>query len=210
MNTDKRVVKTRALIRAAYLDSVRELGIRKTTIKNICEKAFISRRTFYLHYETVDFLFNEIMDECWQFEKFNVAKHIQELQLDYYRTDFNRYHREVVKLISKEHHELREKGDLLRIFFSKRNPEFELYFIRRNNRFIPLCGAEENFQTILSHNMICAERNEILKYDLFHPEISVEDIAEFTFRQLHSDYHLVFNNSDTFSNGFHIGKLAAF
>ena len=51
---DRRVEKTRKSIREAYFDLLMRDGKRKITIAEIARNANIDRKTFYLHYDTVD------------------------------------------------------------------------------------------------------------------------------------------------------------
>ncbi len=48
---DLRFIKTEKRIIAAFKDCVNEIGFDKTTVALICEKASISRNTFYAHYK---------------------------------------------------------------------------------------------------------------------------------------------------------------
>ncbi len=50
-NLDKRIIKTRKLIQSALTQLMKEKGFDKITVKDITEKAFINRATFYLHYK---------------------------------------------------------------------------------------------------------------------------------------------------------------
>lgn len=52
--TDRRVEKTRKLIIDAFTDLILENDFKKITIKSIAEKANINRKTFYLHYSSID------------------------------------------------------------------------------------------------------------------------------------------------------------
>lgn len=52
--TDRRVVKTRAAIQAAFRKLVKERGIGKVTVSELAREANIDRKTFYLHYDSID------------------------------------------------------------------------------------------------------------------------------------------------------------
>ena len=52
--TDLRVMRTRKLIRDAFMDMVGEVGVARITVKDLTERAGINRKTFYLHYDSVD------------------------------------------------------------------------------------------------------------------------------------------------------------
>ena len=61
---DLRYIKTDELIRDAFKECVIEKGFAQTYISDICEKARISRNTFYAHYldkyHLLDILFDEL------------------------------------------------------------------------------------------------------------------------------------------------------
>ncbi len=61
--TDLRVIRTRKMIKEAFVDLVEEKGYEHITIKDIAEKAFINRKTFYFHFENKTALFNEIIKD---------------------------------------------------------------------------------------------------------------------------------------------------
>jgi AcrR family transcriptional regulator len=69
--TDLRVVKSKYMIKKAFLALIEEKGYNSTTIKDIAQKALISRKTFYFHYDTKDSLYAEITDEALSIFKNN-------------------------------------------------------------------------------------------------------------------------------------------
>ena len=61
--TDLRVVRTRKLIRDAFMDMVGEVGVARITVKDLTERAGINRKTFYLHFESIEALYDSVMNE---------------------------------------------------------------------------------------------------------------------------------------------------
>lgn len=51
---DRRIVKTKQSIQSAYFELLQEKNRKKITISEVARKANIDRKTFYLHYDTVD------------------------------------------------------------------------------------------------------------------------------------------------------------
>lgn len=51
---DRRVIKTRAAIKAALDKLVKEQGMDKLTVSALAREANIDRKTFYLHYDSID------------------------------------------------------------------------------------------------------------------------------------------------------------
>lgn len=60
---DLRYIKTHDLIRATFQEMLLEMEYSKIMIKDLTERARINRRTFYLHYETLDDLLAELQEE---------------------------------------------------------------------------------------------------------------------------------------------------
>ena len=50
---DRRVRKTRALLRQGLIGLMREKSVQDITVKELCEACDINRGTFYLHYTDV-------------------------------------------------------------------------------------------------------------------------------------------------------------
>ena len=56
---DKRVIKTKTAIRDVFFDLIKEKELTKITVAEISRRANIDRKTFYLHYTSVE----EILEE---------------------------------------------------------------------------------------------------------------------------------------------------
>lgn len=71
--TDLRVIRTRKLIKEAFLSLVGEKGFDSITIQDIADYAIINRATFYLHYydkqDLLDKLTEEVLEELSQLIK---------------------------------------------------------------------------------------------------------------------------------------------
>ena len=59
---DLRVVKTKEIIRNTFKSMILEMDYDYITIKELTERARINRKTFYLHYDSLDDLLLEIQD----------------------------------------------------------------------------------------------------------------------------------------------------
>ena len=60
---DLRVKKTRIAIRSAFEEMLMEMDYEKITVKELCERAMINRKTFYSHYAYLDILLDEYISE---------------------------------------------------------------------------------------------------------------------------------------------------
>ncbi|WP_138493628.1 TetR/AcrR family transcriptional regulator [Paenibacillus pinistramenti] len=61
--TDPRVIRTRQLIKTAFVDLVQEMDIEKMSISRIAERATINRVTFYLHYRDIPDMLEKMAEE---------------------------------------------------------------------------------------------------------------------------------------------------
>ncbi|BCZ45450.1 TetR/AcrR family transcriptional regulator [Clostridium gelidum] len=65
---DRRIEKTQKSIRDALITLLAEKDASKITIKELAETANINRKTFYMHYSSIDDIFDKIANEA--IEKF--------------------------------------------------------------------------------------------------------------------------------------------
>jgi AcrR family transcriptional regulator len=61
--TDMRIARTRKAIHSAFTDMICEMDYEQITIKELAERAGINRKTFYLHYNSLDDLLEEMQSE---------------------------------------------------------------------------------------------------------------------------------------------------
>ncbi|MFT4105322.1 MAG: TetR/AcrR family transcriptional regulator [Lacrimispora sp.] len=60
---DKRIIKSQAAIQSTFLEMLADRGFDEITVKDIADKANISRKTFYLHYVDKYDLMDRIVDQ---------------------------------------------------------------------------------------------------------------------------------------------------
>ena len=63
MEQDRRVQRTREAIRQQFRAMICEMEAGKITVTEIAERAGINRKTFYLHYDSIEALYEETLDE---------------------------------------------------------------------------------------------------------------------------------------------------
>ncbi|MGI5888881.1 MAG: TetR/AcrR family transcriptional regulator [Oscillospiraceae bacterium] len=61
--TDMRITRTKKAIRSAFTDMICEMDYEQITIKELTERAGVNRKTFYLHYDSLDDLLREMQNE---------------------------------------------------------------------------------------------------------------------------------------------------
>lgn len=97
---DRRFQKNKKQIRRAFIDLTIQRGFRRITISDIAARADINRMTFYAHYDTVEDVFDEFVDDMEQeitaavsWEKQFDIDHFFTLlnQMMYQEIDFFRY-----------------------------------------------------------------------------------------------------------------------
>ena len=60
---DKRVVKTIRTIHATFEQMMCEMDYRDITVKELCERALVNKKTFYRYYETLNYLLKEFQED---------------------------------------------------------------------------------------------------------------------------------------------------
>ncbi len=63
---DRRVLRTRQMIRTAFIEVVQEKGLAGTSVQDIADRANVSRGTFYAHYADKYALIELIVREEFQ------------------------------------------------------------------------------------------------------------------------------------------------
>lgn len=59
---DIRVRKTITSIHRTFCEMICEMSYKNITVKELCERAMINKKTFYTYYETLDFLLREVQN----------------------------------------------------------------------------------------------------------------------------------------------------
>jgi len=62
---DPRVLRTRLLIRDAFIDLLQEIELEKITVHRLTERATINRVTFYLHYRDIPDMLEKMADDMY-------------------------------------------------------------------------------------------------------------------------------------------------
>lgn len=67
--TDRRTLYTRSVVKEAFLALTRTMPYDKINVTTLCKKAEISRATFYLHFDNVDDVLNQTIDDALLFSE---------------------------------------------------------------------------------------------------------------------------------------------
>ncbi|MGB4440543.1 MAG: TetR/AcrR family transcriptional regulator, partial [Sedimentibacter sp.] len=63
MTEDRRITKTKTAIKEAFISIIKKKSAPKITVTEIAKQANIDRKTFYLHYDSIEDLVNEFYQE---------------------------------------------------------------------------------------------------------------------------------------------------
>lgn len=63
---DLRVQRTKKVLKETFKDMLLKISFEQITVKELCERAMINRRTFYLHYDSVDGIMADVLEEMSQ------------------------------------------------------------------------------------------------------------------------------------------------
>ncbi len=61
--TDLRVLKTQKVIKDTFKQMVCEMDASRIQVKELCDRAMIHRKTFYLHYTCIEALYADVLQE---------------------------------------------------------------------------------------------------------------------------------------------------
>jgi AcrR family transcriptional regulator len=62
-HTDPRILRTRQLIKDAFVELLEEMDLQKITVNRLAERATINRVTFYLHYRDIPDMLEKMADD---------------------------------------------------------------------------------------------------------------------------------------------------
>ena len=62
-DTDLRVQRTKKVLKDSFKELFLQKEVEHITVKELCEKSMINRRTFYLHYDSIYDLLAEILED---------------------------------------------------------------------------------------------------------------------------------------------------
>ena len=69
--TDRRTIMTKEIVKDAFLELLRDTPYEKITVTALCRQAGITRATFYLHYDNIDDVLNELLDDALRLTEFD-------------------------------------------------------------------------------------------------------------------------------------------
>lgn len=88
------MVKTLGLIRDSFLKLVSEASYEELTVSDLCKHARIGRKTFYTYYDSLDMLFEEVLESVVQdylesIKSYSAPENIGEITRKFYECSAN-------------------------------------------------------------------------------------------------------------------------
>ena len=135
---DLRVQRTKKVLKDNFKDMLLNMDYERITIKDLCEKSMINRRTFYLHYDSIDDLMKDVLNDM-------------SLEFSEYTKDYD--HFAEPERIIKDYFEFTNANPL----YEKLNNNSDLDYIREQliikvadqNEFPSLKGVPDNSKTFV-------------------------------------------------------------
>jgi AcrR family transcriptional regulator len=89
--TDRRSLMTCAMIRDALLKLLKSTSYSKITVAPLCRQAGITRATFYQHYENIDAVVDELLDEALRITELDDVynQNMEHIPMDRKKSDRN-------------------------------------------------------------------------------------------------------------------------
>lgn len=185
---DLRIIKSKTMIKKAFLRLMQEKGYNNITITSIAEKAMINRKTFYFHYETKQALYEEIIQET--FSVFDLDIFFKNVIS---RSDLNQASKKL--FISKILETIKQQKQTFKILFAETENNLFIHQLKTALSEIIYCKVHKsgsdmilNIPLELLISSYVATLIEILKWWIEQTHISSEEALTIIFSILESDF----------------------
>ena len=142
-NTDLRIQRTKKILKDTFNEMIVTTDFEKITIKDLCDKAMINRRTFYLHYSSIEDILEDFISD-YTHEYYDLIKDFDTIE-------------EVDELVRMYFTYSEEKG----MMFERINtsPNFEYIRLRMIQKVEDYAANDNNFHMLkkfdkVSQNLI--------------------------------------------------------
>lgn len=168
---DKRMIKTKKAIRAAFVELAKERELNQITVTDIAKRADINRKTFYAHYSSIDDILTEMEDELVSLFEKDLEK------LDFKNTEYPFF---VFTCIAKR---ISGDFDLYRKLFSGRVSQtfFQKIIdmcVEKSNAFFADTPMSKEEIEIMSSFTIAGANYVYQRWFTRHPELSLDDLSQ--------------------------------
>lgn len=181
LTNDLRVIRTRKSIRQAIEEMIIEKDYHELTIKELTKRAGINRRTFYLHYYSLEDLITEIQEEIFQDISFNIINSFEgdRLNVEISTRNFFLYLEKQTTL-----HQKLMFNSSYQFLFKNVNNQFIKNLI--NNCYFPSIPAAPEYQSLASVFFSEAGIAIYQQWIKDGKKIPIEELADFASKLLRS------------------------
>lgn len=172
---DRRQVRTKRRIRDAFMELIMEKPIEKLTIKELAERADIDRKTFYLHYDSIAGLVDELQGELLHKLEDTLGEY------DLFQPDFDAlgFFRRINALIEEdtEFHRRMITADGYRFFYEKLKKAMKSYIAGHYQQRLARSRASAVKRDLYAEYVTSGIVAVYVEW-LRHPEYDLEAVAE--------------------------------
>lgn len=172
---DRRQVRTKRRIRDAFMELISEKPMEKLTIKELAERADIDRKTFYLHYDSIAGLVDELQGELLHKLEDTLGAY------DLFQPDFDAlgFFRRINALIEEdtELHRRMITADGYRFFYDKLKRAMKGYLAERYQQRLAQSRASAVKRDLYAEYVTSGIVAVYVEW-LRHPEYDLEEVAE--------------------------------
>ncbi len=179
---DKRYIKNEKLIRETLIEMLRNMKYNQITVNAICEKALISKHTFYSHYESKEDLIKSLLDELFKGMMVSSNNYIRGLNISKgYNIDKNI----IIQQMNFVGDYINKHFDIFYVFFKQ---DDTVYFSQRMAHYIKNCmlkntnvTAQTNIKLFMMFDYIIHGNIGVTKsWVLNRDKMSLEELKKFS------------------------------
>lgn len=172
--TDLRVLKTQKAIKDAFKEMVMEMDASQITVKELAERAQIHRKTFYIHYTTIEALFEDIMKDLFQ----DYCRLIEQTAPD---ATFDEVNRVFFTFMSRQEPYM-EKMVCAPSYRDFSDKLFMTMMIHNRSRYNPYANYSKEEQNVINTFLCLTSVNIYRQWVKDGKVLSLEDLIELTNR----------------------------
>jgi len=131
---DRRIKKTKASLHQAFYDLLKKKHYSDITVKELAEEADITRKTFYLHYNTLDDLLREFMAERYE----RLREPLEDMDLFSEDFDYLAFFTHIKDLFEENH-------DLIKKLMGDQNSRYVMQWVMEENENLTFERAKAHF-----------------------------------------------------------------
>lgn len=169
---DLRVIKTDEAIKSAFHDMVCELDATKITVKALTDRARIHRKTFYLHYSSIEALYETVIEEVAE----NFHLQWQQLEQPINHFEVNRLFFDTCTSFDKYHENL-----MCNPSYNGLTNKLFLKTLQKNREtYNPYSDLSQEKQDLINHFLVNSSLDFYRQWVATGKKLSVADLIDIT------------------------------